>query len=191
MSATVVAVTTSAEEAERILTELKEQGFRSQNISIMLPNPKGGLEPVSPEQTTKAPEGAAAGLTTGLVGGGILGWLAGVGSLALPGIGPLLAAGPLVAALTGAAVGGAVGGLAGGLIGLGLNEDQANIYLGKMQRGDSLVAVSCDSLSRHRKQKNSSRKSALKTCRTSLEQTNEKSPEHTGGRTARLCLLLP
>ena len=144
MSDTVVAVTRSSEEAERILTELKERGFPNKDISIMLPNPKGGMGPVSPEQSTKAPEGAAAGLTTGIIGGGILGWLVGVGSLALPGIGPFLAAGPIVATLTGAAVGGAVGGLAGGLIGLGLNEDQANVYLGKVQRGYSLIAVACD-----------------------------------------------
>jgi hypothetical protein len=99
---------------------------------------------LQPVEDNKSAEGAAIGAGTGGVIGGVLGWLAGIGALALPGIGPLLAAGPIVAAISGAAVGGTVGGLAGGLTGLGFSDDEVNRYLGRIKEGHALVAVHSD-----------------------------------------------
>ena len=101
---------------ERAVSELKELGFSNNNISVVFPDEQK-TQRFAVEHATKAPEGALAGGGTGLVVGGVLGWLAGIGTFALPGIGPIIAAGPLVAAITGAGVGSAVGGLAGALIG--------------------------------------------------------------------------
>jgi hypothetical protein len=98
------------------------------------------------EKNTKAPEGALAGGGTGLVVGGVLGWLAGIGTLAIPGIGPLLAAGPIVAALAGAGAGSAIGGIAGALIGLGLPELEAKRYEEAIKQGRILVSVHCQSM---------------------------------------------
>ena len=95
-------------------------------------------------KNTKAPEGATAGASTGAVIGGALGVLAGVGALAIPGIGPLLAAGPLVAALAGIGAGGVVGGFTGALIGMGIPEFEAKKYEGRIQRGGILLAVHCN-----------------------------------------------
>jgi hypothetical protein len=94
---------------------------------------------------TKAPEGAAAGAGTGAVIGGALGWLAGIGTLAVPGLGPLIAAGPIMAALSGAAVGGGVGGLTGALIGMGIPEFEAKRYEGKVKNGSALISVHSNS----------------------------------------------
>src|SRR6202162_3241297 len=96
------------------------------------------------EKATKAPEGAAAGAGSGAVLGGTLGLLAGIGALAIPGVGPLIAAGPIMAALAGIGVGGAVGGFAGGLIGMGIPEFEAKRYEGRIQRGGILLSVHCD-----------------------------------------------
>jgi uncharacterized protein YcfJ len=93
------------------------------------------------EKHTKAPEAGVAGTASGGVIGGIIGWLVGAGSLAIPGVGPFIAAGPLMAALGGAAVGGAVGGLTGTLIGLGAPEYEAKMYEGKLREGRVLIAV--------------------------------------------------
>jgi hypothetical protein len=76
--------------------------------------------------------------------GGVLGWLAGIGTLAIPGLGPFIAAGPIMAALSGAAVVGALGGLAGALIGMGLPEFEAKRYETKVQGGNILVSVHSD-----------------------------------------------
>src|SRR6202044_2115187 len=96
------------------------------------------------EKNTKAPEGTAAGATTGAVVGGALGWLAGIGALAIPGVGPLIAAGPIVAALTGVGVGGAIGGITGALIGMGIPEYEAKRYEGRIKDGGILLSVHCD-----------------------------------------------
>ncbi len=93
------------------------------------------------EQNTKAPEGAATGAGTGGVLGGVFGWLVGIGSLAIPGVGPFIAAGPIMAALAGAGVGAAVGGLSGALIGLGIPEYEAKQYEGKIKEGNILISV--------------------------------------------------
>src|SRR5207244_4896563 len=96
------------------------------------------------EKHTKAPEGAATGATTGGVIGGVLGWLVGLGTLAIPGVGPLIAGGPIVAALTGVGVGGAIGGIAGALIGMGIPEYEAKRYEGRIKEGGILLSVHCD-----------------------------------------------
>ena len=95
-------------------------------------------------RNTKAPEGTAAGAGTGAVVGGTLGWLAGIGALAIPGLGPFIAAGPIMAALAGVGVGGAVGGLTGALIGMGIPEFEAKRYEGRIKEGGILLSVHCD-----------------------------------------------
>jgi hypothetical protein len=125
---------------ERGVDRLKMEGFTSSDISVLIPEP-GGSEKFAHEKATKAPEGATTGAGTGLVLGGALGWLVGVGSLAIPGVGPFIAAGPIVALLAGAGTGAAVGGLAGGLIGLGIPEYEAKRYEGYVKDGGILLSV--------------------------------------------------
>jgi len=104
-----------------------------------------GTKDLGHEKHSKAPEGTAAGATSGAVIGGTLGWLVGIGALAIPGLGPFIAAGPLMAALGGAAVGGAVGGLTGALIGMGIPEYEAKRYEGLIKEGGILLSVHSDS----------------------------------------------
>jgi hypothetical protein len=110
---------------------------------VLMPD-TGGTRDVGHIKATKAPEGATTGATTGGVTGGILGLLAGVGALAIPGLGPFIAAGPIMAALSGAAVGAAGGGVIGGLVGLGIPEIEAKRYDEKLKKGNYLVAVHTD-----------------------------------------------
>ena len=112
---------------------LKESGFSSSDISVLLPD-KADKELVT-EKNTKAPEGAAVGVGSGAAVGGALGWLAGAGALAIPGIGPVIAAGPIVAVLAGIGVGCAFGGFAGSLVGVGISEDAAKRYEGRLSEG--------------------------------------------------------
>jgi hypothetical protein len=109
---------------ENAVDALRAAGFRSTDISVLFPE-NVGTKDFAHEKGTKAPEGASAGAGTGAVVGGALGWLAGIGALAIPGIGPFVAAGPIVAALAGVGVGGTVGGITGALIGLGIPEYEA------------------------------------------------------------------
>ena len=143
MANTVVCLTQDRAQAEQIVTALRDGNFSNTGISVVLPDvaPAQALQPV---EDNKSAEGAAIGAGTGTVIGGVLGWLVGIGMLTLPGIGPLLAAGPIVAALSGAAVGGTVGGVAGGLTGLGFSDDEVNRYLGRIKEGHALVAVHSD-----------------------------------------------
>lgn len=124
--------------------QLRANGFRSTDVSVLLADNKGTKD-FAHKRDTKAPEGATTGGTTGAAVGGILGWLAGVGALAIPGLGPLIAAGPIVAALAGAGVGGALGGLTGALIGMGIPEYEAKRYEGMIKEGKALISVHCDS----------------------------------------------
>lgn len=126
--------------AERIVELLKAAGFSSNDISAILAD-KAGTRDFALQQKTKAPEGAATGAGTGAVIGGALGWLAGLGTLAIPGVGPLIAAGPIMAALGGAAVGGTTGGIAGALIGMGIPEFEAKMFEGKVRGGHVLMSV--------------------------------------------------
>lgn len=119
---------------------LRTAGFRNSDISVLFPE-NSGTRDFAHEKGTKAPEGATAGGGTGAVIGGALGWLAGIGSLAIPGVGPFIAAGPIMAALAGAGVGGIVGGLAGALIGLGIPEYEAKRYEGRVKDGGTLLSV--------------------------------------------------
>jgi hypothetical protein len=128
---------------ENAVDALKAAGFRNTDISVLFPYNEGTKD-FAHEKGTKAPEGAATGVGTGAVIGGTLGWLAGIGSLAIPGVGPFIAAGPIMAALAGAGVGGAVGGVAGALIGLGIPEYEAKRYEGRVKSGGILLSVHCD-----------------------------------------------
>src|SRR4029077_7214281 len=110
---------------------LKAQGFRNTDISVLLPE-NVGTKDFAHEKGTKAPEGVSTGATSGARVGGALGWLAGIGALAIPGVGPLIAAGPIIAALTGVGVGGAGGGVTGGIVGLGIPEYEAKRYEGRI-----------------------------------------------------------
>jgi hypothetical protein len=122
---------------------LQRHGFRSTDISVLFPE-NLGTKDFAHEKGTKAPEGTATGAGSGAVIGGVLGWLAGVGTIAIPGVGPFLAAGPIMAALAGAGVGGAAGGLAGALIGAGIPEYEAKRYEGRIRKGGILLSVHCD-----------------------------------------------
>lgn len=139
----VLCITTSETQASVIVDRLKNDGFSSNDISVLFPD-KTGTRDFAVEKGTKAPEGAATGAGTGAVLGGALGWLAGIGALAIPGVGPFVAAGPIAAALSGAAVGGAVGGIAGALVGMGIPEYEARRYEGKVKRGGILISVHTD-----------------------------------------------
>ena len=137
---------------EEALTQLRGAGFRSEDMSVLLPENLGSKE-LATVKATKAPEGVAAGAGSGAVLGGVLGWLVGAGMLALPGLGSLLAAGPLVAALAGMGAGGAVGGFTGALLGLGLPEYEAKRYVGRIRWGGILLSVHCDDSEWRRKAK--------------------------------------
>lgn len=139
----VICIATSEAHASLIIDRLKDDGFSNNDISVLFPD-KTGTRDFAVQKGTKAPEGAATGVGTGAVLGGALGWLAGIGALAIPGVGPFVAAGPIAAALSGAAVGGAVGGIAGALIGMGIPEYEAKRYEGKIKEGGILISVHTD-----------------------------------------------
>lgn len=124
---------------------LKDAGFRHEDISVLYAENLGdkGSAHVKGEA---APEGAATGASAGAVVGGVLGWLAGIGSLATPGMGPFIAAGPIIAALAGAGAAGIVGGVAGALAGLGVPKYVANGYQERLKEGGTLLSVQSDSL---------------------------------------------
>lgn len=140
MAKAVFCIATSYAQAERIVDSLKNAGFGNNDISVLLSD-KEGTRDFAHQKSTKAPEGAATGAGTGGVLGGVLGWLVGIGSLAIPGVGPFVAAGPIMAALGGAAVGATVGGLTGALVGLGIPEFEAKQYEGKLKQGNILISV--------------------------------------------------
>ncbi len=129
--------------AERCIDTLLVSGFRNDDVSVLAPDLDATRE-LATEKNTKAPEGAAAGATTGGVVGGTLGLLAGIGALAIPGVGPFIAAGPIMGALAGLGVGAAAGGLIGALVGMGIPEYEAKRYEGRVKSGGILVSVHCD-----------------------------------------------
>jgi hypothetical protein len=122
---------------------LRAAGFRNADISALFPENAGTRE-FAHEKNTKAPEGATTGAGTGVVLGGAMGWLLGIGAIAIPGLGPFIAAGPIMAALAGAGVGGAVGGIAGALVGMGIPEYEAKRYEGRVKDGGILLSVHSD-----------------------------------------------
>ncbi len=133
----------TAASVERAVDELRAAGFRNTDISVLFPE-NVGTKDFAIRKGTKAPEGAATGAGSGAIAGGALGWLAGIGALAIPGVGPFIAAGPIMAALAGAGVGGVVGGLSGALIGMGLPEYEAKRYEGRLNNGGILLSVHSD-----------------------------------------------
>lgn len=136
----VFCIATDRAQAEQIVTHLRSANFSSGDISVLFPD-KESTRDFAHEKNTKAPEGAVAGATTGGLAGGALGWLAGVGALAIPGAGPFIAAGPIIAALSGLGVGATVGGITGALIGAGIPEFEAKRYEGRIKDGNILIAV--------------------------------------------------
>jgi hypothetical protein len=130
--------------AERAVDQLIAAGFSNQDVSVLMADRKGSKD-FAAEKNTKAPEGATTGVGVGGAVGGTLGLLAGIGALAIPGVGPLIAAGPIMGALAGLGVGGAVGGLVGALVGLGIPEYEAKRYEGRVKDGGVLLSVHCDS----------------------------------------------
>jgi hypothetical protein len=126
------------------LEALRTAGFRGTDISVLMPENVGTKDFVH-KKDTKAPEGATTGVASGAVIGGALGWLVGIGALAIPGLGPFIAAGPIMGLLAGAGAGGAVGGVAGALIGMGIPEYEAKRYEGRVKSGGILLSVHCDS----------------------------------------------
>src|SRR4051812_21776992 len=140
MGSTVYCIARSEDQAIRIGNRLFNSGVAPSDISMLYPDPSSQRD-LGHENTTKAPEGATAGASAGAVLGGALGWLAGIGTLAIPGVGPLIAAGPILAALSGLAVGGTVGGISGALIGMGIPEYEAQQFEGKLRAGNILMCV--------------------------------------------------
>lgn len=130
-------------EAENGVDILIENGFRAEDISVLLPD-NIGTKDFAHEKNTKAPEGATTGAGAGAAIGGTLGLLAGLGALAIPGLGPFIAAGPIMGALAGIGTGGVVGGLIGALVGMGIPEYEAKRYEGMIREGGILVSVHCD-----------------------------------------------
>jgi hypothetical protein len=130
-------------EVENAVGYLQRRGFRPTDVSVLWPQNIGSKD-LAHEMNTKAPEGAAAGAGSGAVIGGTLGWLAGIGALAIPGIGPLVAAGPIVAALAGAGAAGVAGGITGALVGYGIPEYEAKRYEGRIRKGRILLSVHAD-----------------------------------------------
>jgi hypothetical protein len=130
--------------AETAVDQVIASGFSNDDVSVLMSDIKGSKD-FAAEKNTKAPEGATTGVGVGGVVGGTLGLLAGIGALAIPGVGPLIAAGPIMGALAGLGVGGAVGGLVGALVGMGIPEYEAKRYEGRVKDGGILVSVHCDS----------------------------------------------
>jgi hypothetical protein len=133
----------SRQGVEEAVEALKHADFRNTDISVLF-SENVGTKDFAHEKHTKAPEGTTAGASTGAVIGGVLGWLTGIGALAIPGIGPFIAAGPIVALLAGVGAGGVVGGIAGALVGMGIPEYEAKRYEGRIREGGILLSVHCD-----------------------------------------------
>jgi len=140
MQQAVICLVKTFSQADTLIGLLKDAGFGNSDISVLMPD-EALTRDLGYEKHSKAPEGATTGIASGALIGGAIGVLAGVGALAIPGLGPFIAAGPIMAGLSGAAVGGTVGGIAGGLIGLGVPEYEAKQYEGKLQEGNLLISV--------------------------------------------------
>ncbi len=139
----VFGIYSSRAAVEETIDELTSAGFRTEDISVLLPENEGTKD-FAHEKNTKLPEGVATGATTGGAIGGTLGLLAGIGALAIPGLGPFIAAGPIMGALAGLGVGAATGGFVGALVGMGIPEYEAKRYEGRVKQGGILLSVHCD-----------------------------------------------
>jgi len=149
----LVGLLATREQAEDIVIALRQADIPTQDISVLFPD-KTGTREFAHEQHTKAPEGAVAGASAGGVIGGTLGLLAGIGSLAIPGLGPFIAAGPIMATLSGGAAGAALGGITGALVGMGIPEIEAKQYEGKVSKGSILLSVHIDNPDERTRAKN-------------------------------------
>lgn len=186
----VFGIATSEPQAEQIARALQAGGFPESDISVLFPD-NTGTHDFGHESHTKAPEGAATGAGTGGLLGGGLGWLIGIGSLAIPGVGPFIAAGPIMAALAGAAIGAATGGITGALVGLGIPEYEAKLYDGKIREGNVLISVHVDDRDEMRRAKEILEREGAQHIATSGEASAESAEEDdrpaytttTGGRT--------
>ncbi|MBF0314856.1 MAG: DUF3341 domain-containing protein [Oligoflexia bacterium] len=138
---------------ESAVDALKGHGFRNSDISVLMQS-EDEAQDFAHEKNTKAPEGIATGATAGLFAGGALGWLVGAGLLLIPGLGPFIAAGPIMATIAGAGIGGAVGGVTGGLIGLGIPEYEAKRYETFVRHGGKLISIHVDNSEWEEKAKN-------------------------------------
>lgn len=167
----VFGIYTTVDAAEWAVSRLLANGFSGDDISVLIPD-KNSSKPLAHEKNTKAPEGTAAGVTVGGAVGGALGLLAGIGALAIPGIGPFIAAGPIMAALAGLGAGGAVGGLIGSLVGMGIPEYEAKRYEGWIKDGGVLLSVHCDT------------SDEIKSATDILEQTHAQGVSSTGENSA-------
>jgi len=143
MKHAVMCIVANRTQAESIVSNLRSSGFSNDDVSALFPD-TAGTKDFAHEQNTKAPEGAVAGASVGGLIGGTLGVLAGIGLLAIPGLGPFVAAGPLMAGMSGIAAGAAVGGLTGALVGMGIPEIEAKRYEGKVKDGNILLSVHAD-----------------------------------------------
>ncbi len=143
MSKSVFCIAATQGRAESLVERLQAQGFAASEISVLLPG-LSGTHDLNHVRSIKASEGVAAGVTAGGVAGGALGLLAGIGALAIPGVGPFIAGGPFMAALSGAALGATTGGIVGGLIGLGIPEIEARRYEEKLKKGNCLISAHAD-----------------------------------------------
>jgi Protein of unknown function (DUF2934) len=143
-------------QADAIVGKLRSAGFSDNDISVLFPD-KGSTRDFAHKKETKMPEGATVGASAGGAIGGTIGLLAGIGALAIPGLGPFIAAGPIIAALSGGAIGMGVGGLTGALIGFGIPEYEAKRYEGKVKEGGILISVHSEN-----SEKTSSAKSIFK-----------------------------
>ena len=139
----VYGIYSTRQDAEMAIDAMRAAGFRAGDISVLFPDNEGTKD-IGHEKHTKAPEKATAGAAIAGIAGGTLGWLAGIGALAIPGIGPFIAAGPIMAALAGLGAGSVVGGLTGALIGAGIPEYEAKRYEGRIRSGGILLSVHCD-----------------------------------------------
>ena len=170
MNKSVYCIASYRVQADSILNQLRQAGFSSDDISVLFSD-TGGSHDFAHEHNTKAPEGVAAGGVAGMGAGAILGWLAGIGTLAIPGAGPFIAAGPIMAALSGAAIGGAAGGVMGALVGAGIPEYEAKRYEGKVRAANILISVHAVDSRKIDRAKNIFRRGAAQDIATSSEAT--------------------
>jgi hypothetical protein len=139
----VYGIYNSRSEVEQAVDRMLAAGFRNEDISVLMADNQGSKD-FAHEKATKAPEGTTTGVVTGGAIGGTLGLLAGIGALAIPGLGPFIAAGPIMGALAGLGSGAAVGGIIGALVGMGIPEYEAKRYEGRIKEGGVLLSVHCD-----------------------------------------------
>ncbi len=133
----------TSQQVENAIDQLRAASFRTEDLSVLMPENLGNKE-FAHTKNTKAPEGTTTGATAGGVLGGTLGLLVGIGALAIPGLGPFIAAGPIMGALAGIGAGGAIGGLVGALVGMGIPEYEAKRFEGRIKEGGILMSVHCD-----------------------------------------------